>query len=146
MVIAVFFYSCPMKRSLSFVSLVHKLPLLQPEPAGAELALSPRRHARQLPWLPDALQLTLELASSPALAYPAEDFREWTAVQGWGEIQQGLQALTSHRDSLQAAITQAEANATPIPAQAAAVADLRAQLGIAYAKMEALCWAIGLIK
>ncbi|MDO7877746.1 hypothetical protein Q5H93_23620 [Hymenobacter sp. ASUV-10] len=94
--------------------------------------------------LPDALQLTTDPASSPAWAYPVDGYQEWTAVQGWESLHQGLQALARHREALRAAITAAEAAATPTPAHAATLQAHRMQLHIACAKIEALSWAVGL--
>ena len=83
-------------------------------------------------------------ANSRAWAYPVDGYQEWTAVQDWERLHQGLQALARHRDALRAAITAAEAAATRTPAHAATLQAYRAQLQIACAKIEALSWAVGL--
>lgn len=102
------------------------------------------RPPRRKPALPPGLGLTADPVAGPAVAYAAAQPRDWSTAKGWGGLHAGLTALALHRDALLVAIAAAEQCPARTRAQEAQLAGDRARLRIAYAKMEALCWALGL--
>lgn len=112
-------------------------------PEGVDGSARPPRRRRK-PALPPGLGLAGDPVAGPAVAYAAAQPRDWSTAKGWGGLHAGLTALALHRDALVVAIAAAEQRPARTQAQEAQLAGHRAQLRIAYAKMEALCWALGL--